>query len=114
LLGRKSQQQIFVQDFNAYTEMPECAPAVEVDRYSTFKTRTQTSLNSTTLVAHEPYRNRGKIELIEENGCVTIREMATKTRKEHHVVQKMVESLGCQKVCVCWVPRWVMEQQKLQ
>jgi hypothetical protein len=28
------------------------------------------------------YRNREKIELIKENGCVTIREMVTKTRKK--------------------------------
>jgi hypothetical protein len=52
--------------------MPASAPAVADDRYSTSKTGTQTSLNSTILVA--------QIELIEENGCVTIREMATKTR----------------------------------
>jgi hypothetical protein len=48
------------------------------------------------VVAHELYWNKGKIELIEEHGCVTIREMVTKTRIEHHVVQKLVESLGCQ------------------
>jgi len=114
LLGRKSQQQIFMHDFNAYTEMPACAPTVADDRYGTSKTGTQTSLNSTILVAHKPYQNRGKIELIEGNRCVTMREMATKTRIEHHVVQKLVESLGCQKVCAYWVPCYVMEQQKLQ
>jgi len=103
-----------MHDFNAYTEMPACAPTVADDRYGTSKTGTQTSLNSTILVAHKPYQNRGKIELIEGNRCVTMREMATKTRIEHHVVQKLVESLGCQKVCAYWVPCYVMEQQKLQ
>jgi hypothetical protein len=80
-----------VHDFNAHTETPARVPAVADDRYSTFKTGTQTSLNSTIVVAHKLYRNKGKIEFIDENGCVTIREMATKTRIEHHVVQKLVE-----------------------
>jgi len=55
VLGRKSQQLIFVHDFNAHTQTPACAPAVEDDRYSTFKTGTQTSLNSTIVVAHKLY-----------------------------------------------------------
>jgi hypothetical protein len=70
--------------------MPACAPTVADDRYRTFKTGTQASLNSTIVVAHELERNKRKIELIEENGCVKIREMVTKTRTEHRVVQKLV------------------------
>jgi hypothetical protein len=85
-----------MRDFNAYKEMTVSAPAVADDRYSTSKTATQTSLNSTIMVV--------QIDLIEENGRVTIKEMATTTRIEHHVVQKLVVSLGCQKVCTCWFP----------
>jgi len=86
-----------------HIQTPACAPAVPDDRYTTVQTGTQTSLNSTIVVAHELYRNRGKIELIEENGCMTIREMAIKTRTP--CGPEAGGNLGCQNVSACWFPR---------
>ena len=46
-------------------------------------------------------------ELTRGDRHVTVNDIAVKLAVGHSAVQQMIQSLGCRKVCVCWVPTFI-------
>ena len=53
-------------------------------------------------------------ELIRGDKHVIVNDIAAKLAVEHSAVQEIIQSLGHQKVCACWVPCLLTKDHKLQ
>ena len=117
-LKRKSLLQKFTTDFSVLMEVCAWVRAVFEDGWNILKMGTwasKISLRARAVALEQPQLNatREWMRSFKMTG-VWLDTIARTLGLGHNAVQEMIESLGYRKVCVCWVPRLLSEDHKLQ